>query len=74
MITGEVERALLEHPGVKDVAALAAIKGDRTLAQLAEQLTSTPIRSRRGRRSSRARLPMCLVLAAATPWRRLRST
>ena len=37
-------------PAFKAKVALAAIKGDRTLAQLAEQFTSTPIRSHRGRR------------------------
>ena len=45
--------------------ALAAIKGDRTLVELAEQFTSTPIRSHRGRRSLKAGLPMSSALAAA---------
>ena len=45
------------HTGFKAKVALAAIKGDRTLAQLAEQFESTSIRSRRGKRSSRKELP-----------------
>jgi transposase-like protein len=54
-------------PSFKAKVALAAIKGDRTLAQLAEQFsTSTPIRSRRGKPSSRVELPMFSVPAAAT--------
>ena len=42
----------------KAKVALAAIKGDRTLAQLRNSSTSTPIRSHHGKRSSRAELPM----------------
>jgi hypothetical protein len=45
-------------PSFKAKVALAAIKGDRTLAQVAEQFESTPIRSRRGKPSSRVELPM----------------
>ena len=59
-------RARRHHtPAFKAKVALAAIKGDRTLAQLAEQFDVHPIRSHRGRRSSRAGLPMCSVPAAA---------
>jgi transposase-like protein len=39
-------------PGFKAKVARAAIKGDQTLAQLAERSTSTPIRSHRGKRSA----------------------
>ena len=60
-------------PAFKAKVALAAIKGDRTLAQLAGSSTSTPIRSRRGRLNSKARLPMFSVQEAAAgqrspPW------
>jgi hypothetical protein len=61
-------------PGFKAKVALTAIKGDRTLAELAEQLTSTPIRSHRGRCSSRAGVPTFSVQGAATERRSLRST
>ena len=50
-------------PAFKAKVALAALKGDRTLAQLAEQFDSTPIRSHRGRRSWRGALPEFLDLA-----------
>ena len=53
-------------PAFKAKVALAAVKGDRTLAQLAEQFDVTPIRSHRGKRSSRVGLRMFLVLVAAT--------
>ena len=53
-------------PTFKAKVALAAIKGDRTLAQLAERFDVHPIRSRRGKHSSRKELPMCSVRAAAT--------
>ncbi len=56
-------------PAFKAKVALAAIKGDRTLAQLAEQFDVHPIRSHRGKRSSRAGLPMFSVPAAATEQR-----
>jgi transposase-like protein len=46
----------------KAKVALAAIKGDRTLAQLAELFDVHPNQIRR---SLRAEQPMCLVLAAA---------
>jgi hypothetical protein len=58
-------------PAFKAQVALAAIKGDRTLAQVAEQLMSIPIRSHHGRLSLRAELPMCSVLAAARQRSRL---
>ena len=60
-------------PAFKAKVALAAIKGDRTLAQLGSSSTSIPIRSHRGRRSLRKGQPMCSLLAAATE-RRLPST
>ena len=53
-------------PAFKGKVALAAIKGDRSLAQLAEQFDVHPIRSHRGSRSSRKGQPMCSVRAAAT--------
>ena len=61
-------------PAFKAKVALAAVKGDRTLAQVAEQFDVTPIRSRRGRRSSKEELPMCLVLGAAARRRSRPST
>lgn len=55
-------------PAFKAKVALAAVKGDRTLAQLAEQFDVHPIRSRRGGRLNwRARPPMHLVPAAERP-------
>ena len=49
-------------PAFKAKVALAAIKGDRTLAQLAEQFdVHPPIRSHRGRRSSRVRIPGMVI-------------
>jgi transposase len=45
--------------------ALAAFKGDRTLAQLAERFNVHPIRSDRGKRTLRAGLSMFSVRAAA---------
>jgi transposase-like protein len=62
------------HTGFKAKVALAAIKGDRTLAQLAEQFDVHPTRSHRGKRSLRAGLPMFLVPAAATEQRSRRLT
>ena len=52
-------------PAFKAKVALAAVKGDRTLAHLAEQFTSTPIRSPRGRPGSRAGLRMFSVQTVA---------
>ncbi len=46
-----------QTPGFKAKLALAAIKGDKTLADLASSLTCTPTRSRNGRRSCRKALP-----------------
>ena len=61
-------------PGFKAKVALASIKGDRTLAQLAEQFDVHPIRSRRGKHNSRKGQPMCSVRAAATAARSRPST
>ena len=52
-------------PSFKAKVALAAIKGDRTLAQLAEQFDVHPIRSRRGKHSSRVKLPIFSVPSGA---------
>ena len=66
-------RARRNHtPAFKAKVALAAVKGDRTIAQLAEQFDVHPIRSRRGRRSWRVALPEFLDLTALR-WPRLRS-
>ena len=54
-------------PAFKARVALAAIKGDRTLAQLPEQLMFTRIRLHHGRRSLRKGQPTCLVPVAAEP-------
>jgi hypothetical protein len=51
-------------PAFKSIVALAAIKGDRTLAELSEQFDVHP--KHRGRRSLRAVLPMFSVQGAAT--------
>ena len=53
-------------PAFKAKVALAAIKGERTLAQLAEQFDVHPNQITHGKRSLRAGLPMCSVSAAAT--------
>ena len=56
-------------PGFKAKVALAAIKGDRTLAQLAEQFDVHPnqITSWKAQLEEGAKeLPMCSVRAAAT--------
>ena len=60
-------------PAFKAKVALAAIKGDRTLAQLAEQFDVHPNQITRGRRSLRAVLPTFSVPAAATRQRSLPS-
>jgi transposase-like protein len=52
-------------PIFKAKVALAALKGDRTLGQLAEQFDVHPNQSHPGRRSSRKGQPMCSVPAAA---------
>jgi hypothetical protein len=68
-------RARRNHtPAFKAKVALAAIKGDRTLSQLAEQFDVHPIKSHRGRPSLKAELPMCSVQGAATGQHRPRST
>ena len=61
-------RARRNHsPAFKAKVALAAIKGDRTLAQLAEQFDVHPNQiTSRGKRNSRAALPMFSVPGAAT--------
>ena len=61
-------------PAFKAKLAIAAIKGDRTLAELAEQFDVTPIRSHRGKRSLRVELLMFSVQGAATDPRRQPST
>ncbi len=59
-------RARRNHtPGFKAKVALAAVKGDRTLAQLAEQFDVHPNQVTAGRRSLRARPPRCSVQGAA---------
>ena len=57
-------------PGFKAKVALSAIKGDRTLAQLAEQFDVHPNQIT----SWKAELPMCSVRAAATAARSRPST
>ena len=44
-------------PAFKAKVALAAVKGDRTIAQLAEHFDVHPIRSQHGNRSLKAALP-----------------
>ena len=59
------KRARRNHtPAFKAKVALAAIKGDRTVAELPSSSTFTPVRSRHGKRSSRAGLPMFSVPVA----------
>ena len=53
-------------PAFKAKVALAAIKGDRTLAQLAEQFDVHPNQITSWKANSRAGLPMFSVPAAAT--------
>ena len=58
-------RARRNHtPAFKAQVALAAIKGDRTLAQLAEQFDVHPNQITPGRRSWRVALPEFLGLTA----------
>ena len=61
----------------KAKVALAAIKGDRTLTEAGRAIDVHPIRSHRGRRSSRMGQPMCSVrrfLRQVPSCRRLRRT
>ena len=68
-------RARRNHtPAFKARVALAAIKGDRTLAQLAEQFDVHPNQITSWKASSRAVLPMCSVREAATERRSPLST
>ena len=61
-------RARRTHtPAFKAKVALAAIKGELTLAQLAEQFDVHPTRSRNGRRSFKNVPPMCSVRAGTRP-------
>jgi transposase len=53
-------------PGVKAKVALASIKGDRTLAQLAEQFDVHPNQITSWKAQLEKELPMCSVRAAAT--------
>ena len=53
-------------PAFKAKVALAAIKGDRTLAQLAEQFDVHPDQITSWKAQLRAGLPMFSVLGAAT--------
>jgi len=61
-------------PAFKAKVALAAIKGDRTLVELAEQFDVHANQITSGKRSLRAGLPMFLVRGAAMERRRLPST
>jgi transposase len=58
----------------KAKVALAAIKGDRTIAQLAEQFDVHPNQITSWKAQLEGGLPMFLVLAAAMERSRLRST
>jgi len=58
----------------KAKVALAAIKGDRTIAQLADQFDVHRTRSRRGKDSWKAGRRMCSGLAAEQRRPRRRST
>jgi transposase len=68
-------RARRNHtPAFKAKVALAAIKGELTLSELAQLFDVPPIRSRRGRRNFKKQPRMCSVLAAATERRTPPST
>lgn len=59
-------RARRNHtPVFKAKVAVAAVKGDRTLARLAEQFDIHPIRSHRGKRTLEAEPPMWSARRAA---------
>jgi transposase len=58
----------------KAKVALAAIKGDRTIAQLADQFDVHPNQITTGKRSSKAGRPRCSARAAARDNRHRRST
>ena len=60
-------------PAFKAKVALAAVKGDRTLAHLAEQFDVHPNQITSWRRSVGAALPTCSVPEAATQRRSLQS-
>ena len=66
-------RARRNHtPAFKAKVALAAIRGENTVAELAQHLTCIPTRSRNGRRSFRKGLPGYSGLRRALePTRRL---
>ena len=61
-------------PGFKAKVALAAIKGDRTLAQLAEQFDVHPNQITSWKAQLEEGQPMCSVRAAATAARSRPST
>ena len=61
-------------PVFKAKVAIAAVKGEMTLAQLAEHLTSIRTRSRSGRANFRKGLRMFSVRAAPMDGRHQRST
>jgi len=60
-------------PAFKAKVALAAVKGDRTLAQLAEQFDVHPNQITSWKAQLEAELPMCSVPGAATAPRSLPS-
>lgn len=64
-------RARRNHtPAFKAKVALAAVKGDRTLAQLAEQFDVHPNQITSGKRNLKAEPPMCSARGAAAKRRR----
>jgi transposase len=63
-------RARRNHtPAFKAKVALAAVKGDRTLAQLAEQFDIHPNQIASWKAQLEAGPPTCSALGAATRWR-----